>query len=81
MGAVTPIFVKIGMAMVATTVVDTLVPNAGEDAHVICACEEDCDDCDDIVAPILVDLDIIFKALPLLKCMHKNVNSSLEKVH
>jgi len=59
------------MAMVAPTAVDTLAPTAGADACVNCACEEDCDDCDEIEAPILTDLVIVFKALPLLKCMHK----------
>jgi hypothetical protein len=67
------------MAMVAPTTVDTLAPTTGADARVICTCEEDLDDYDDIEAPILMDLVIIFKALPLLKCMHKNANSSLRK--
>jgi len=63
--------VEIGIAMAAPTAVDTLAPTVWEDACVNCACEEDCDDCDDVEAPLLVDLVIIFKALPLLKCMHK----------
>jgi len=43
----------------------------GTDACVDCAYEEDCDDCDDPETPLLVGLIIVFKDLPLLKCMHK----------
>jgi len=57
--------------MVVPTAIGTLAPTARADARVICAYDEDCDDCDDIEAPVLADLVIIFKALPLLKCMHK----------
>jgi len=59
------------MAMAASTTVDTLAPTVGADACVNCAYEEDCDDCDDAEAPLLVDLVIVFKALSLLKYMHK----------
>ena len=79
--AVTPISVETDMAMVSPMVVDTVAPTKGADTHVNCACDEVCDDCDDIEAPILVDLVIIFIVLPLLKCMHKNANFSLEKVY
>ena len=58
---------------------DTLASTAGENVHVICACEEECDDIEALV--LAADLVIIFKALPLLKCMHKNENFSLEKVY
>ena len=51
--------------------IDTLAPIVGADACVDCACEEDCDDCDDAEVPLLVGLAITFKALSLLKCMHK----------
>jgi len=44
--------------------------HCGADVCVNCACEEDCNDCDDAEPPLLVDLYIVFKALPLLKCMH-----------
>jgi len=71
---VAPISVETGMAMVAPTAVDTLAPTEGADARINYAYEEDCDDCDDIETPVFVDLVIIFKALPLLKCMHKNAN-------
>jgi len=66
--AVTPVSVETSMTMAAPTVVDTLAATEGEDACVNCACEEDCDDAK---TPLLVDLVIVFKALPLLKCMHK----------
>jgi len=78
-GAVTTISVETGMFLVAPTTVYTLTPTIVADARVICAFEEDYDDCDDIETPILADLVIVFKALRLLKCMHKNVNSSVEK--
>ena len=81
MGTVTSISVKTGMAMVVPTALDTLARTAWADVHVIWACEEDCDDSDDIEATVLADLFIIFKDLPLIKCMHKNANSSVEKVH
>jgi len=77
--AVTTISVETVMFLVAPTTVDTQTPTTGADAHVICAFEEDYDDCDDIETPILADLVIVFKALRLLKCMHKNANSSVEK--
>ena len=77
--AVIPVSIVTGMAMVAPTVVDTLAPTEGANTGVDCACEEDCDDCDDIEAPVLADLVIIFKAL--LKCMQTNENFSLEKVY
>jgi len=69
--AVTPISVETSMAMVAPKVVDTLAPTAGAYTHVNYACQEDCDDCHDIEAHVLADLVIIFKVLPLLKCMQK----------
>ena len=55
MGAVTPISVKTGMAMVAPTTVRTVASTAGADVRVIFACEEDCNDCDNIEAPILAN--------------------------
>jgi len=61
------------MAMVAPKVVGTLAPTAGLDVCAIYACEEDCNDRDDIDAPVLTDF-ILFKALPLRKCMHKDAN-------
>jgi hypothetical protein len=70
-GAVTPISVETGMTMVAPTTVDTLEPTLGADARLNCDCEDDCDDCDDVETPILADLVIILKVLPLLKCMYK----------
>jgi len=54
--------------MDAPMAIYTLAP---VDACVDCACEEDCDDCDDEEVPLLVGRAITFKALPLLKCMHK----------
>ena len=68
MEAVTPISVETGMAMAAPTAVDTLAPTVGADSCVNYDCEEDCDDAE---APLHVALVIVFKALPLLKCMHK----------
>jgi len=51
--------------MVAPTVVDT-------PTHTVdCTCEKDCDDCDDAEVPPMVGVVIVFKALPLLKCTHK----------
>jgi len=73
-GSVTLISVKTGMAMVAPKANGTLAPTAGVDVCVLCGCEEDCNDCDDIEAPVLADLVILFKALPLRKCMHKDAN-------
>jgi len=49
------------MAMVSPTFVDTLAPTVEADACVDCACEADCDDYDDVEAPLLVGLVIIFK--------------------
>jgi len=57
--------------MVAPTRVDTLAPTVGADACVDCSCGEECGDCDDAEAPLMVSLVIVFKALSLLKCMHK----------
>jgi len=48
--------------------VDALATTVGADACVDCAFEEDCDD---VEVPMLVGRAISFKALPLLKCMHK----------
>lgn len=70
-GAVTPISVETGMTMGSPTTVDTLAPTLGEDASVNCDCEEDCDYFDDVETQVLVDLVIILKVLPLLKCIHK----------
>jgi hypothetical protein len=70
-GAVTPISVEIDMAMVAPKVVGTLASIAWVNVYVICACEEDYND---IEAPALTDLVILFKALPLRKCMHKDAD-------
>jgi hypothetical protein len=66
-GAITPISVETGIAMVAPMAVGTLAPTVGADACVDYACEEDCDDCDDAKLPLLVGRAISFKALPLLK--------------
>jgi len=71
--AVTPISVETGLAMDDSTTVDTLAPIEGADACVTRACEEDYDDGE---APLLGNLVIVSKALPLLKCMHKNANFS-----
>jgi len=60
------------MAMVAPKVVGTLASTAGVDVCVIYACEEDFNYCDNIEAPVFVDLIILFKVLPLRKCMHKD---------
>jgi len=68
---VTPISFETILAVAVSTVVDTLAPTEGANVCVTCACEDDCNDCDDAEAPLLVDLVIVFKALPLLKCMHK----------
>jgi len=73
-GAVTQISVETGMAVVAPKAVGTLKSIAGMDVCVVCACEEVFNDCDDIEAPVLVDLVILFKALPLRKCMHKDAD-------
>jgi len=59
--AITPISVETSMAMIAPTAVDTLEPTEWADACVYCACEEDCDDYDDIEVSVLADLVIIFK--------------------
>jgi len=59
--------------MVASMTVDTLAPTVGANACVDYACEEDCDDYDDSKVPLLVGRAISFKALPLHKCMHKQV--------
>nr|ABN08763.1 hypothetical protein MtrDRAFT_AC160012g21v2 [Medicago truncatula] len=71
--AVTLISVKTGFAMVASMAVDTLASTVGADACMDCACEEDCDDYDDSKVPLLVGRAISFDALPLHKCMHKQV--------
>jgi hypothetical protein len=54
--------------------VDTLAPTVGADACVDCACEEDYDDCNDLEVSLLVGQAISFKALPLLKCMHRQIS-------
>jgi len=54
--------------------IGTLAPIAGADVCVIFAFEEDCNDCDDIEELVLADLGILFKVLPLHKCMHKDVD-------
>jgi hypothetical protein len=71
-GVVTPISVETGMT--APKAVCTLASTAGVDVCVICACEEDYNDCDDIEAQVLADLVILFIALPIRKCMHKDVH-------
>jgi hypothetical protein len=70
-GVVTPISVETGMAMVAPKAVGKLAPTAWVDVCVICAYKEDCNDID---APVLADLVILFKALPLRKCKHKDAD-------
>jgi len=40
--------------MVAPTRVDTLAPTVGADACVDCSCGEECGDCDDAEAPLMV---------------------------
>jgi len=79
-GEVTPIFVETGMVVVAPKAVGTITSIKGMDVCVFCACEDDCNDCDDIEAPVLTDLVILFKALPLRKCMHKDADFFLGKV-
>jgi len=66
--AVTPIFVENGIAMVAPMAVGTVAPTVGADACVDCTCEDDFDDAE---VPLIVGLVIVFKDLPLLKCIHK----------
>jgi len=84
-GAVTPIYVETGVAMVAPKAVGTCTSIVRMDVCVICACEEDCNDCDDIKAPVLADLVILFTALPLHKCTHKDADfflgNFLLKIH
>jgi hypothetical protein len=72
-GAITPISVETGIAINAPMAVDTLAPTVGADACVDCACEEDCDDCDDAELPLLVGQAISFKVFQLFKCMHKKL--------
>jgi len=72
--AATPISIKTGMAMVAPKAVGTLASTAGANVCVICVREENCNDCDDIEASVLVDLVLLFKTLSLRKCMHKNAD-------
>ena len=72
-GAVTPISVETGIARVVPMGVDAVAPNVGADPCVDYACEEYCDDYDDAKVPLLVGRAIIFKAFPLLKCMHRHV--------
>jgi hypothetical protein len=60
--------------------VDILALTVEADACVDCACEDDCDDCDDAEVPLLVGLAITFKTLLLLKCMHTQVYFQ-KKVH
>lgn len=60
-GAVTPISVEPGIAMVAHTGVDTFKSHKGEVACKGCACEDDCEE-DELARAI---------DLPLLKCIHK----------
>ena len=81
MGAVTPMSVETGMAMVAPQAVGTLAPTIGVDVCVIFAFEEDCNDCDDIEELVLADLGILFKVLPLHKCMHKDVDFPQERFY
>lgn len=40
-GAVTPVSIEIGIAMVASIIVDILAPTVGANACIDCACEED----------------------------------------
>jgi len=46
------------MVMVSSKAVGTLAPTAGVDVCVFCACEEACNDYDDIEEPVLADLVI-----------------------
>jgi len=69
-GAVTPIFVETGMVMVTPMTVDTLAPTVWANACVDCACENCALLCVDD-AKVTLGRAIYFKALPLLKCMHK----------
>lgn len=71
MGAVTPISVETGMAMVAPKATGTLASTVGPNVRVICACEEDYNDYDDIEAPVLADLVILFKALHFVNACTK----------
>jgi len=60
-GAIPPISVEPGIAMVAPTGVDTFKSPKGEVACKGCACEDDCEE-DELVRAI---------DLQLLKCIHK----------
>ena len=73
-GAVTHIYVETGIVMVAPIAVDTLAPTVWADTCVDCACEYDCDNCEDTEVPLLVGRAISFKALSLLKCIHKQIS-------
>jgi len=62
-GAVTPISVETGIAILAPTGVDTFKSPEGEVACKDCVCEDDCEE-DELARAI---------DLPLLKCIHKTI--------
>ena len=69
-GTVTPVFVEIGIAMVAHTVIDIFKSPKGVVACKGCACE---DDCEEVELARAIDL-------PLLKCIHKQLGVFSNKV-
>ena len=69
--AVTPISVETGIIMVSPMAIGTAAPTVGAYSCVDCACHKDCDYCHDAEVPLIVGLVIVFKDLPLLKCIHK----------
>ena len=62
-GAVSPVSVETGIAMVAPTGVDTFKSHKGEVTCKDCACEDDCEE--DELARVI--------DLPLLRCIHKQL--------
>jgi len=69
-GAVTPVSVEFGIAMVAPTEVDTFKSPKGEVACKGCSCEDDCEE-DELARAI---------DLPLLKCIHKQLGVFSNKI-
>ena len=69
-GAITPVSVETGIAMVAPTAVDTFKSPKGVVACKDCACEDGCEE-DELARAI---------DLPLLKCIHKQFGVFSNKV-
>jgi len=69
-GAITPVFVETGIAMVAPTAVDTFKSPKGVVACRDCACENSCEEGE---LPRAIDL-------PFLKCIHKQFGVFSNKV-